>query len=231
MIRWHPSAAEWLPEYMKVVYMVLYETVNEMAREAEKSQGRDTLNYARKALEAYIDAYMKEAKWIFSGFLPTFEEYLDNGKNSFGYRIATLQPSLTLEIPFPHHILQEIDFPSRLNDVACAILRLKGDIHTYQAERSRGEKTSCISCYMKENPESTEEDAINYINAMVNKLLKELNWEFLRPDSNAPITSKKHAFDILRSFYHLYKYRDGFSIANYEIKNLVMKTVIEPVPL
>nr|AFJ73560.1 2-methyl-3-buten-2-ol synthase [Pinus pseudostrobus var. apulcensis] len=229
--RWHPSATEWLPEYMKGVYMVLYETVNEMAGEAEKSQGRDTLNYARNALEVYIDAYMKEAKWIFSGFSPTFEEYLDNGKVSFGYRIGTLQPILTLGIPFPHHILQEIDFPSRLNDVACSILRLKGDIHTYQAERSRGEKSSCISCYMEENPESTEEDAVNHINSMVDKLLKELDWEYLRPDSNVPITSKKHAFDILRAFYHLYKYRDGFSVANYEIKNLVMTTVIEPVPL
>uniref|UniRef100_I3QDU0 2-methyl-3-buten-2-ol synthase n=2 Tax=Pinus subgen. Pinus TaxID=139271 RepID=I3QDU0_9CONI len=229
--RWHPSATEWLPEYMKGVYMVLYETVNEMAGEAEKSQGRDTLSYARKALEAYIDAYMKEARWIFSGFLPTFEEYLDNGKVSFGYRIGTLRPILTLGIPFPHHILQEIDFPSRLNDVACSILRLKGDIHTYQAERSRGEKSSCISCYMEENPESTEEDAINHIDSMVNKLLKELNWEYLRPDSNVPITSKKHSFDILRAFYHLYKCRDGFSVTNYEIKNLVMTTVIEPVPL
>eukprot|EP00253_Pinus_taeda_P018318 PITA_18318 len=228
--RWHPSATEWLPEYMKGVYMVLYETVNEMAGEAEKSQGRDTLNYARNALEAYIDAYMKEAKWIFSGFLPTFEEYLDNGKVNFGYRIGTLQPILTLGIPFPHHILQEIDFPSRLNDVACSILRLKGDIHTYQAERSRGEKSSCISCYMEENPESTEEDALNHINSMVDKLIKKLNWEYLRPDSNVPITSKKHAFHILRAFYHLYKYRDGFSVANYEIKNLVMTTVIEPVP-
>jgi hypothetical protein len=83
-------------------------------------------------LEAYIDSYMKEAKWISSGFLPTFEEYLDNGKVSFGYRIGTLQPILTLDIPFPHHILQEIDFPSRLNDLAGSILRLKGDIHSYQ---------------------------------------------------------------------------------------------------
>nr|ABA86247.1 (-)-linalool-like synthase [Picea sitchensis] len=229
--RWHPSAAEGLPEYMKGVYMMFYETVNEMAREAEKCQGRDTLNYARQALEAYIDSYMKEAKWISSGFLPTFEEYLDNGKVSFGYRIGTLQPILTLGIPFPHHILQEIDFPSRLNDLAGSILRLKGDIHSYQAERSRGEESSGISCYMKDNPESTEEDAVTHINAMINRLLKELNWEFLKPHSNVPITSKKHAFDILRAFYHLYKDRDGFSVTRNEIRNLVMTTVIEHVPL
>ena len=50
MSRWHPSATKSLPEYMKLVYMVFYETVNELAREAEKSQGRDTLNYARQAV-------------------------------------------------------------------------------------------------------------------------------------------------------------------------------------
>jgi hypothetical protein len=103
-------------------------------------------------LEAYIDSYMKEAKWISSGFLPTFEEYLDNGKVSFGYRIGTLQPILTLGIPFPHHILQEIDFPSRLNDLAGSILRLKGDIHSYQvlpitfSIKSDGRIFLCIAC-------------------------------------------------------------------------------------
>jgi hypothetical protein len=84
---------------------------------------------------------------------------------------------------------------------------------------------------MKDNPEATEEDAVTYINAMVNRLLKELNWELLKPDNNVPITSKKHAFDILRAFYHLYKDRDGFSVARNEIRNLVMTTVIEHVPL
>jgi hypothetical protein len=50
MIRWHPSAVEGIPEYMKGVYMMFYETVNEMAQEAEKYQGRDTLNYARQVV-------------------------------------------------------------------------------------------------------------------------------------------------------------------------------------
>ena len=44
------SVREWLPEYMKEVYMVLYETVNEMSRETKKSQGRDTINDARQAV-------------------------------------------------------------------------------------------------------------------------------------------------------------------------------------
>jgi len=50
MIRWDPSARECLPEYMKGIYMVFYDCVNQMAREAEKTQGRDTLTYARNTV-------------------------------------------------------------------------------------------------------------------------------------------------------------------------------------
>nr|Q9M7D0.1 RecName: Full=Terpinolene synthase, chloroplastic; AltName: Full=Aggteo; Flags: Precursor [Abies grandis]AAF61454.1 terpinolene synthase [Abies grandis] len=229
--RWDPSATDLLPEYMKGLYMVVYETVNEIAREADKSQGRETLNDARRAWEAYLDSYMKEAEWISSGYLPTFEEYMETSKVSFGYRIFALQPILTMDVPLTHHILQEIDFPLRFNDLICSILRLKNDTRCYKADRARGEEASCISCYMKENPGSTEEDAINHINAMVNNLIKEVNWELLRQDGTAHIACKKHAFDILKGSLHGYKYRDGFSVANKETKNWVRRTVLESVPL
>jgi hypothetical protein len=106
-----------------------------------------------------------------------------------------------------------------------------------QADRVRGEEASCISCYMKENPGLTEENVVSHIHSMVNDLIKELNWELLKPDNNVPISSKKYAFDIARAGHHGYKYRDGykyqdgFSVASNEMKNLVMITVLEPVPL
>jgi hypothetical protein len=96
-----------------------------------------------------------------------------------------------------------------------------------QADSARGEEASSISCYMKDNPGLTEEDALNYINAMVDNLIKELNWELLRPDSNVPISCKKPSFDICRVFHYGYKYRDGYSVASIEIKNLVTRTVLE----
>jgi hypothetical protein len=84
---------------------------------------------------------------------------------------------------------------------------------------------------MKDNPGSTEEDALNHINSMINEIIKELNWELLRPDSNIPMPARKHAFDITRALHHLYKYRDGFSVATKETKSLVSRMVLEPVPL
>nr|R9QMR3.1 RecName: Full=(-)-alpha pinene synthase 1, chloroplastic; AltName: Full=(-)-beta pinene synthase 1, chloroplastic; AltName: Full=Terpene synthase (-)alphapin1; Short=PcTPS-(-)alphapin1; Flags: Precursor [Pinus contorta]AFU73855.1 (-)-alpha pinene synthase [Pinus contorta] len=229
--RWDPSATECLPEYMKGVYMIVYNTVNEMSQEADKAQGRDTLNYCRQAWEEYIDAYMQEAKWIASGEVPTFEEYYENGKVSSGHRVSALQPILTTDIPFPEHVLKEVDIPSKLNDLASAILRLRGDTRCYQADRARGEEASCISCYMKDNPGTTEEDALNHINAMISDVIKGLNWELLKPNSSVPISAKKHAFDISRAFHYGYKYRDGYSVASIETKSLVKRTVIDPVTL
>eukprot|EP00253_Pinus_taeda_P016335 PITA_16335 len=85
--RWDPSATDCLPQYMKGIYMMVYNTVNEMSAEAQKAQGQDTLNYARQAWEVYLDSYMQESKWIATGYLPTFEEYLENGKVSSGHRV------------------------------------------------------------------------------------------------------------------------------------------------
>lgn len=230
--RWEPSSIKCLPDYMRGVYMAVYDNINEMAREAQKIQGRDTVSYVRQSWEDYFDSYMVEARSISIGYLPTFEEYLENGKISFGSRIMTLQPMLTLGFPLPRHILQEIDIPSKFNELICAILRLKGDTQGYKADRARGEEASSVTCYMKDNPGiTTEEDAVNHINAMVNELTKELNWELLRPDSIVPISYKKPAFDICRIFHHGYKYRDGFSVASIEIKNLVTRTVVETVTL
>eukprot|EP00253_Pinus_taeda_P029734 PITA_29734 len=263
--RWDPSATEWLPQYMKGVYMVLYETVVEMVQQGEKSQGQDTINYARQAepprgellsSNALLLLLLQKPLLYYSlpllqirfrcikylprvrlklkiqhGYLPTFEEYCKNGKVSFGYTIIQLQLTLTLDIPLPYHNLQEIGFPSTFSSLASGILRLKSDTRGYKAEKARGEAASCISCYMKENPGLTEDVAVNHINSMVNDLIKELNWEFLKPDSNVPISSQKYAFDVTRALLHGYKYRDGYSIATNEMKNLVMITVLKPIPL
>ena len=100
-----------------------------------------------------------------------------------------------------------------------------------QADRARGEEASSIYCYMKDNPGSTEEDALNHINAMISDVIKGLNWELLKPDSNIPIASKKHVFDISRAVHYGYKYRDSYRFPNLETKSLVMTTLLEPVPM
>ncbi|XP_059072444.1 alpha pinene synthase, chloroplastic-like isoform X2 [Cryptomeria japonica] len=226
--RWDPTSIDHLPEYMKVLYMALYETVNEMDREAEKIQGRDTLIPSKDAWEGYADAMMQEAEWLATSHIPTLEEHIENGTVSLGTRATTLQPVLTIDEILSDNILPKIDYPSRFMDILCVSLRLRGDIKSFKGEIARGETNSSVACYMRDNPGSTEEDALDYIKNLLDERLKELNWEYLKNDG-VPTCSKDYAYDITRGYLHFYKERDGFSISNKDIQNHVTQILIEPI--
>ncbi|KAH9297306.1 hypothetical protein KI387_028988, partial [Taxus chinensis] len=161
--RWDPSPSDFIPEYMKIAYIAFYQAVNETAEDAKKIQGQDMLHYTRKMWEVYIDALMQEAEWLAARYIPTLKEYLENGKVSSGARIAILPSILTLDGLLPEDILHKIDYPSRFDELSGMLFRLRGDIRTFKVEASRGEEASCISSYMRDHPESTEEVALNYI--------------------------------------------------------------------
>ncbi|GLJ10690.1 hypothetical protein SUGI_0133180 [Cryptomeria japonica] len=129
---WDLASMEGLPEFMKLTFKAFDEGVRDMAQEAEKSQGKDTLDYVRKAWDVYIDAYFQEAEWLAMGYIPSLEEYLENGKVSFGARVVTLQPILSLDVPISNDVIKEIDYPSRFNELLCLTLRLRGDTKTFK---------------------------------------------------------------------------------------------------
>nr|QHZ00924.1 terpene synthase 17 [Taiwania cryptomerioides] len=226
--KWDLASINHLPEYMKIIYMTLYKTVNEMGQEAEKIQGRDTLPPSKDAWEAYIDAMMQEAEWLATRHIPTLAEHIENGMVSSGTRATTLQPVLTINEILSENMLQKIDYPSRFNDLLWLSLRLRGDIKSYKGEVDRGETNSSIASYIRDNPKSIEEDALNYLDHLLGERLKELNWEYLKNDG-VPNPSKDYAYDITRGFLHFYKERDGFSISNEDIQNHVTQILIEPI--
>ncbi|KAH9300808.1 hypothetical protein KI387_012391, partial [Taxus chinensis] len=106
---------------------------------------------------AYINAMMQEAEWIVVGYIPPLKEYLENGKVSSASCIITLQAILTLDALLPENILREIDYPSRFDELAGLVLRLRGDARTFKAEADCVEEASCITSYMKDHPGYNEE--------------------------------------------------------------------------
>eukprot|EP01018_Ginkgo_biloba_P025685 Gb_08213 [translate_table: standard] len=232
--RWDLSMMEGLPEYMRISFKVLYEAVNELASQAQNTQGREMLNYIRRAWEVYIGAYLQEAEWIADEYVPTMEEYTENGINSSGLRVLTLHCILLLNQPLTEHILREIDMPSRFHRLVGLTTRLRGDAKTFRTEKARGEVASSVACYMKDNPECTEEDALKYIDAVVDDSFKGLNWEVLKPENitnDSMCNIKKHAFNIARGLQFFYTQGDGFSDTATDINDYVRKVLVEPVPI
>jgi len=133
--------------------------------------------------------------------------------------------------------LEQLDYPGRrvLTELNCIITRLANDIHTYKAEKARGELASSIECYMKEHPGSTEEGAANYIYGLLEPAVKELTWEFLKPhntcDAHIPFQCKKMLMEETRVTMVIFKEGDGFGISRTKIKDDIKECLIEPLPL
>ena len=54
MFRWDINAMDQLPEYMKICFLALYNSTNEMAYDLLKEQGSHIIAYLRKAVMFWI---------------------------------------------------------------------------------------------------------------------------------------------------------------------------------
>ena len=78
VFRWDIKAVQVLLDYMKLCFLALYNTVNEMAYDTLQEQGHDILRSLTKAWADMLKAFLQEAKWSRDKDLPTFTDYLRN---------------------------------------------------------------------------------------------------------------------------------------------------------
>ncbi|KAB2610579.1 (E)-beta-ocimene synthase [Pyrus ussuriensis x Pyrus communis] len=71
---WDIKAVEDLPDYMKLCFLALYNTVNEMVYDTLKEQGQNALPYVTKTWADLCKAFLKETTWRYNKHIPTFEE-------------------------------------------------------------------------------------------------------------------------------------------------------------
>eukprot|EP01018_Ginkgo_biloba_P010669 Gb_38829 [translate_table: standard] len=230
MKRWDFSLVDSLPDYMKICFKIWYKTTNELAGEAQKEQRRDLLGLFRTVWEDTTGAFLQEAEWMADEYVPTWDAYINNGITSTGHRVVILNSMFLTGQLLPDHILQQIDFSSKFMELLGLITRLSDDTKTFKAEKARGELASSIECYMKDNPGSTEEVALDHIYSIINTCLKEFNWEFLKPD-NVPLCIKKLLFNSGRMVIVMYKHGDGISISRDKIKRHITEILIELIPM
>ncbi|XVF25950.1 hypothetical protein REPUB_Repub13aG0258200 [Reevesia pubescens] len=154
--RWDIKAMKQLPDYMKICFLALYNTVNEMANDILKEQGHDVVFNLKKAWLNLLRSYLLEARWYHSGYTPTLEEYMKNGWISITGPLIAIQASLFLTNQINQ---KELEFLERYPDLlywSSVIFRLQDDLGTSSDELKRGDVAKSIQCYMHENGVSEE---------------------------------------------------------------------------
>nr|Q5SBP3.1 RecName: Full=R-linalool synthase, chloroplastic; Flags: Precursor [Ocimum basilicum]AAV63789.1 R-linalool synthase [Ocimum basilicum] len=218
--RWDLEAMEGLPEYMKICYMALYNTTNEICYRVLKDTGRIALPYLKSVWIETIEAYMVEVKWFSGGSAPKLEEYIENGASTVGAYMVLVHLFFLIGEGLTHqNVLFFKQKPyHKPFSAAGRIFRLWDDLGTSQEEEERGDMASSIRLFMKEYKLSTVEEARSCVLEEISRLWKDLNEGLISIKDALPLTIVKVALNIARTSQVVYKHEQHtymLSVDNY----------------
>ncbi|KAL8191604.1 hypothetical protein R6Q57_028335 [Mikania cordata] len=174
--RWDINSIERLPEYMKICFIGLYNTINEMSYSTLTDTGFFNLSYLKKTWGDLCKAYLKEAQWYHKGYKPTLEEYIENGYVSITHPVMLTHISFFTSVNSAQEILQSWEKTHNIIRYSGIILRLADDLATYTDEMEKGDTPKSVQCYMHESG-ATEEEARMYVKKLILNTWKKLNKE------------------------------------------------------
>ncbi len=227
--RWDVSAMEQLPHYMKVCYMALLNTNNEVAYKTLKEKSFDITSNQKKVWVDLCKAYILEAKWFHQKYTPTLDEYLENAMVSIGGILLLVNCYYLTTDEITKEALDCIESMPSLIYHSARNFRLVDDLGTSTDEMARGDVPKSIQCYMHEKSVS-EENAREHINHLINESWKKMNkarvgsYPFCEPFTSA-------VSNLVRQAHCMYLYRDGHGIPDKETKDQLHSLLVEPIPI
>ncbi|KAF8391448.1 hypothetical protein HHK36_023753 [Tetracentron sinense] len=225
--RWDVNAVKQLPHYMKICFLALYNTVNEMAYDTLKEQGCDVIPYLKKVWADLCKAFLVEAKWYFNRYTPTLEDYLENAWISVSGNVILVHAYFLLNQDITEEALECLESYSNLIRWSSMIFRLYNDLGTSTAEVEKGEVATSIQCYMHETGLS-EELAREHTRHLINEMWKKMNKDGAS-DSPFPDPFIETTINLARISQCTYQNGDGHGAPDRKKKDQILSLLAEPV--
>ncbi|XP_059433979.1 myrcene synthase, chloroplastic-like [Corylus avellana] len=228
--RWDTNAMDQLPDYMKICFFALHNSINEMAFDTLKEQGFHIIRYLRKMWADLCKSYLLEAKWYHIRYTPSFQEYIQNACISISGPVILGHAYFFVTNPVTKEALDCLEEYPNIIRWSSMILRLADDLGTSKDELERGDVPKSIQCYMNETG-ATEEDAREYIRSLIGTTWKKMNKEAGSASSPFSRTFIEIAMNLGRMAQCMYQYGDGHGVVDRETKKRILSLFIHPVPL
>ncbi|CAL0333906.1 unnamed protein product [Lupinus luteus] len=224
---WDIKSIQVLPDYMKICFLALYNTVNELAYDTLKDQGQYILPYLTKAWSDMLRAFLQEAKWCRDKNLPKFDDYLNNAWVSVSGVVILIHSYFLLNHNITKETLVSLENYHDLLRRSSIIFRLCNDLGTSMSELQRGEVANSIACYMCENRVSYE-GAYKHIHSLLDETWKKLNKDRVTY-SPFPKPFVEIVINLARMSQCTYLYGDGHGAPDNAAKNRIRSLIIEPI--
>ncbi|XP_042446661.1 alpha-terpineol synthase, chloroplastic-like [Zingiber officinale] len=228
MERWDVNAIDKLPEYMKICFLAVFNTVNDVGYEVMRDKGVDIIPYLKRAWAELCKIYMREARWYHAGHTPTLDEYLDGAWISISGALI-LSTAYCMGKDLTKEDLDKFSTYPSIVQPSCMLLRLHDDFGTSTDELARGDVQKAVQCCMHERkvPEAVAREHI--------KQVMEAKWRELNGNRVATSSFEEYfqnvAINVPRAAQFFYGKGDGYAHSDGETQKQVMSLLIEPVQL
>nr|AQT33224.1 chloroplast sabinene synthase [Murraya koenigii] len=227
--RWDATATEQLPYYMKLCFHVLYNFVNEMAFDALRDQEVGMIiPYFKKTWADLCKAYFAEAKWYNSGYIPTFQEYMENAWISITAPLMLIHAYAFTANPITKEALEFLQDSPNIIRFSSMIVRLADDLGTSSDELKRGDVPKSIQCYMHETGISEDEAREHIRNLIAESWIKLNSARFGNPHYLSDVFIGI-AMNMARVAQCIYQFGDGHGDEE-NTKDRVVTLFFDPIP-
>ncbi|PSR84551.1 (-)-alpha-terpineol synthase [Actinidia chinensis var. chinensis] len=228
--RWDLNEMEHLPAYMKICFLALFNSINEMGYDTLKEQGVHIIPYLQKMWTDLCKSFLVEAKWYYSRYTPSFEEYMNNGWMSASATVILAHAYVLCTNPISKEGLKCVEKYPDLIRCSATIFRLANDLATSTDEMERGEIPKSIQCYMHETGAS-EKDARKHMKYLIDEAWKKMNEARVENGSLFSRAFIGVTENLARMAQCTYQYGDGHGAQGPETRDRVKSLLINPIPL
>ncbi|XP_058092421.1 probable terpene synthase 2 isoform X1 [Magnolia sinica] len=227
--RWDAGAMDQTPEFIKVCFQALLETVVKIEGLLTQQERSYRIPYLKEVVKELAGAYLVEVQWFNGGYMPTLKEYLRITLLSSGYPALTLISFIGMgEIATKEAFKWARNEPKLIRS-SSFIGRIMNDIQSGKFEQERGHVASAVQCYMNENGAS-EQEACDKFGEMLAMAWKDINQECLRP-TPIPMPLIARVINLTQVIESLYMHEDGYTDSRGETKVKITAVLVNSIPV
>ncbi|KAL3741887.1 hypothetical protein ACJRO7_017373 [Eucalyptus globulus] len=216
---------EGLSGHAETIFKALVDLVTDFRVKCFKQSGKDIKKNLQDIWGETFHSWLMEAKWSRSGGAPPMQEYLDVGMTSIATHILVLPSSCLASPTTPLHQLWSSPYQP-ITKLLMVITRLLNDIQSYQKEEKQG-KLNFVLLYLKENPEASIEDSINFVQHLLDQLKKELLQHVLEEPCSLPKPSRRLHLGCLKVFHMFFNSSNRYD-SDMDMFHDIQKALVVP---
>ncbi|XP_071709189.1 ent-kaurene synthase 2, chloroplastic-like [Rutidosis leptorrhynchoides] len=212
---------------VRILFLALKDTIIWIGDAASKWQGRDVKQHIIEVWLELLESWFREAIWTRDGYVPTINEYMENGYTSFALGPVVL-PALYLIGPnLSESIIQSYEY-RHLFKLASTQGRLLNDIQSFKREFEAG-KLNVVALHIINGKRAIqEEDVVKDLKLLINNQRREcIKLVMEAKGSVVPKACKDVFWKTCNVLSFFYAEDDGFS--GNAMFDIVNEVIYEPV--